>query len=131
MTKTSRRPDGITVKSRREIDLMRQAGLVVAKAKARLMEAVRPGITTGELDRLAEETIVKLGATPSFKGYAAGRMIPFPATICASVNNEIAQLDDGWTVVTADGSLSAHFEDTVAITADGGEVLTSPDGYSF
>ena len=43
---------------------------------------------------------------------------------------ETAQLDDGWTVVTADGKLSAHFEDTIAITEDGAEVLTSLDGVS-
>lgn len=246
---------------------MRQAAKVVAEAKAHVKEAVTPGITTGELDRIAERVIRKMGATPSFKGYAAGGPIPFTGTICASVNEEIVhgipgsrklkegdifsidvgaivngfhgdsaftigvgdisdeaqrlidatrealkqgiqhatagsrigdigyavqkyaeaqgysvvrkyvghgigralheepqvpnygragrgplikkgmtlaiepmlnigthetvQLDDGWTVVTADGELSAHFEDTVAVTADGVEVLTTPSGYEF
>ena len=236
---------------------MREAGRVVAIAKARLADAIRPGITTAELDRIAEEAIRRLGASPSFKG-----LYGFPATICASVNDEIVhgipsdrvvregdilsidvgavvggfhsdtaftvgigriteeaqrlidvtrealriaiaqakagarvgdisasvqsyaeglgygvvrqyvghgigrdlhedpqvpnygipgrgpilragmtlaiepmlnlgtwettELDDGWTVVTADGSLSAHFEDTIAITEDGPEVFTSP-----
>ena len=236
---------------------MREAGRVVATAKARLADAIRPGITTAELDRIAEEAIRRLGASPSFKG-----LYGFPATICASVNDEIVhgipsdrvvregdilsidvgavvggfhsdtaftvgigriteeaqrlidvtrealriaiaqakagarvgdisasvqsyaeglgygvvrqyvghgigrdlhedpqvpnygipgrgpilragmtlaiepmlnlgtwettELDDGWTVVTADGSLSAHFEDTIAITEDGPEVFTSP-----
>ena len=246
---------------------MRQAGKVVAEAKAHVKEAVKPGITTGELDRIAEEVIRKMGATPSFKGYAAGGPIPFPGTICASINEEIVhgipsrrklkegdifsidvgaivngfhgdsaftigvgdisdeaqrlidstreslkqgiqqataglrigdighavqkyaeaqgysvvrkyvghgigralheepqvpnygrpgrghllkkgmtlaiepmlnvgthetvQLDDGWTVITADRELSAHFEDTIVVTAEGAEVLTTPSGYEF
>ena len=240
---------------------MRQAGRVVAHSKARLMETICPGITTQELDHIAEEEIKRAGAKPSFKGYTGGGSTPFPATICVSLNDEIVhgipgsrvlgegdivsidvgaivggfhgdsaftvgvgqisedaqrlidatrdalsrgiaqaragarvgeisaevqsyaeglgysvvrqyvghgigralheeppvpnygvpgrgpllrqgmtiaiepmlniggwetvQLDDGWTVVTADRSLSAHFEDTVAITEDGAEVLTS------
>ena len=246
---------------------MRQAGKIVAEAKAHVMEAVKPGVTTRELDRIAESVIRKMGAVPSFKGYAAGGPIPFTGTICASINEEIVhgipgrrklkegdifsvdvgaivkgfhgdsaftvgvgdisdeaqrlidatrealklgidqanaggrigdighavekyaeaqgysvvrkyvghgigralheepqvpnygkpgrgalmkkgmtiaiepmlnigthetvQLDDGWTVVTADSELSAHFEDTVAITQDGAEVLTTPSGYYF
>lgn len=235
---------------------MREAGKVVAQAKARVVEAIAPGVATRELDRLAERTIRSLGATPSFKGY-----LGYPATICVSLNEQVVhgipgerviregdvvsvdvgaavggfhadsaftlgvgemadaarrlieateealrraigharsgarvgevsaavqtyaeglgysvvreyvghgigralhedpqvpnygspargpmlrpgmaiaiepmlnlggweteQLDDGWTVVTADGSLSAHFEDTVAISEDGAEVLTA------
>ena len=255
---------GVTVKSAKEIELMRQAGKVVALAKTRLLEAITPGITTRELDHIAEETITGEGGIPSFKGYTGGMStIPFPGTICASLNEEIVhgipgdrvleegdifsvdvgaivggfhgdsaftvavgkiseqarqlidateealrigiaqarsqarigdisaavqsyaeglgysvvrqyvghgigramhedpqipnygtagrglllkkgmtiaiepmlniggwettQLEDGWTVVTADGSLSAHFEDTIAITEDGAEVLTSLD----
>ena len=262
-----RRTGGINIKSRREIELMRQAGKVVAEAKLHVMEAVKPGITTGELDSIAEGVIRKMGAVPSFKGYAAGGPIPFTGSICASINEEIVhgipgnrklndgdifsvdvgaivkgfhgdsaftvgvgdisdearclidatreslkrgiaeatagsrigdighavqtyaeeqgysvvrkyvghgigralhedpqvpnygrpgrgqllrkgmtiaiepmlnigthetvQLDDGWTVVTADSELSAHFEDTIAITENGVEVLTTPSGYYF
>ena len=242
---------------------MRLAGQVVANAKARLMDAIGPGVTTCELDSIAEEEIRRAGATPSFKGYTGAGVVPFPATICVSLNEEIVhgipsgrvlrdgdivsvdvgaildgfhgdsaftvgvgdiseeakklieatreslnrgimqaraglrvsdisaavqgyaeglgysvvrqyvghgigramheepqvpnyvsspgpllrngmtiaiepmlniggwealQLDDGWTVVTADGTLSAHFEETVAVTEHGVEVLTSPDG---
>ena len=246
---------------------MRRAGEVVARVKVLIRDAVRPGITTGELDRIAEDEIRRVGATPSFKGYLGVGTVPFSGTICTSINHEIVhgvpgdivlakgdilsvdvgaiveglhgdsaftigvgeigeeaarligatreslrlgiaqakagarvgdissavqtyaesqgyevvrqyvghgigralheepqvpnygmagrgpllkrgmaiaiepmlnigtweteQLDDGWTVVTADGSLSAHFEDTIAITEDGVEVLTTPDGYVF
>ena len=245
------RPGGITIKSNKDLDLMRAAGHVVSEAKRKLAEAVEPGITTTEAE------IRRHGATPSFKGY-----LGFPASACVSINEEIVhgipgprvvregdivsidvgaivgglhgdsaftigvgqisdeaqrlidttresllagiakakvgarigeiseavqiyaeqrgygvvrkyvghgigwamhedpqvpnygtagkgpylrkgmaiciepmlnigthdtiELKDGWTVVTADGELSAHFEDTIAITEDGPEVLTSP-----
>ena len=252
----AKKPTGITIKSTKELDYMREAGRVVALTKARLADAIRPGVTTGELDRVAEQEIRRLGAEPSFKG-----LYGFPATICVSVNEEVVhgipsnrvilegelvsldvgavvggfhadsaitvgvgkiseeaerlidatresmklgiaearagarvgdigaavqsyaeglgygvvrqyvghgigrdlhedpqvpnygvagrgpalregmalaiepmlnlggwetlQLDDGWTVVTADGKLSAHFEDTIAISSNGPEVLTT------
>ena len=267
MTTAQRIPSGITIKSDKEIELIRQARKVVAEAKAHVKDAVKPGVTTSELDSIAEKVIRGMGAVPSFKGYAAGGPIPFPGTICASINDEIVhgipgkrrlkegdifsvdvgaivngfhgdsaftvgvgeiseqaqrlidatrealrqgiaqaragkrigdishavqayaegqgysvvrkyvghgigralhedpqvpnygkagrgprirkgmaiaiepmliigkrytkQLDDGWTVVTADGSLSAHFEDTIAITANGAERLSTPSGYFF
>lgn len=248
---------GITIKSDKELDTMRAAGMVVAHTKKALAAAVEPGITTKELDRIADREIRKQGAIPSFKGYRG-----FPASICVSINEQIVhgipgyrvlhsgdvvsidvgaivdglhgdsaftmgvgdlsedakklidatreallvgvskaqpgarvgeisstvqayaesrgygvvrkyvghgigwamheepqvpnygtpdrgpilrkgmaiciepmlnigtwdtiELDDGWTVITADGSLSAHFEDTIAITENGPEVLTSP-----
>ena len=260
---SDRPPRGITIKSPKELELMRLAGQVVAQAKAVLMDAIGPGVSTRELDNLAETEIRRAGATPSFKGYLGAGAVPFPATICASLNEEIVhgipsdrvlrdgdilsvdvgailegfhgdsaftvgvgditeeatklidatreslnrgimearagnrisdisaavqgyaeglgysvvrqyvghgigramheepqvpnyvsspgpllregmtiaiepmlnvggwealQLEDGWTVVTADGTLSAHFEDTVAVTVQGAEVLTSPNG---
>lgn len=254
------RSNGITIKTGRELDLMREAGRVVLEVKNAVAPAIRPGVTTGELDRIAEQETRRLGATPSFKGYMG-----YPATICVSINDEIVhgipgarviregdlvsvdtgavvggfhgdsafsavagegseavlrlieatrealkraiacvrpgarvgevsaavqahaeslgysvvrqyvghgigralheeppvpnygtpgrgpllragmviaiepmlnaggweavQLGDGWTVVTADGSLSAHFEDTVAVTEHGAEVLTSPSPF--
>lgn len=63
---------------------MRRAGRVVARAKQRCAEAAVPGVTTAELDRLCEKTIRDAGAIPSFLGY-----LGFPASICASVNEEI------------------------------------------
>ncbi len=256
-----RREPPVQVKTPAQLALMREAGLVVAAALDAAVAAVQPGITTADLDAIAEREIRAAGAVPSFLGYHG-----YPATICTSVNDEIVHgipsagrvlaagdlvsidcgaivsgwhgdaavtvgvgpvsdragallracetalwhslararpggrltdishaveasaaasgpygiveeyvghgigtemhmdppvpnygrpgrgpvlaegmalaiepmltlgrprarlLDDGWTVVTADGSLSAHFEHTVAITADGPWVLTARDG---
>jgi len=74
----------ITCKSERELMYMREAGKVAAEALAKLASAVRPGVTTKELDRLAEEYIRSCGARPAFKG-----LYGFPATICSSVNEEV------------------------------------------
>ncbi|MGH3376906.1 MAG: type I methionyl aminopeptidase [Actinoallomurus sp.] len=74
----------IQIKSRDQLAVMREAGLVVGRTLQRLTEEVRPGVTTAELDVIAEESIRSAGATPSFKGYHG-----FPASICTSVNEEI------------------------------------------
>jgi methionyl aminopeptidase len=81
----------ITLKSKQQIALLREAGRLVAETYMVLHEHVVPGVTTAELDRLAEEFIVSKGAKPAYKGYTPnGRRIPpFPATICASVNEVI------------------------------------------
>ncbi len=63
------KPTGVIIKSPAEIDVMRQAGKVVARVVAALIEAVSPGVRTEELDALAEEMIRADGAIPSFKGY--------------------------------------------------------------
>ncbi len=72
----------IQYKTEAQVAKMREAGLVVARTLEVLKQAVAPGVTTAELDALAEETIRKAGATPSFLGYHG-----YPATICASVND--------------------------------------------
>ena len=74
----------ITIKTDSEIEYMLKAGRVVAEAFDTLEKYVKPGISTGELDRIAEEIILGRNAKPSFKGYYG-----FPASICASVNNEV------------------------------------------
>src|SRR5690242_5506963 len=74
----------VILKTAPELAIMRQSGRIVAETLALLREHVRPGVTTGELDRLAYEHITKRGAVPSFKGYQG-----YPASICASVNDEI------------------------------------------
>jgi methionyl aminopeptidase len=74
----------ITIKSSREIELMKEAGRIVAIAHRKVKEAIAPGVSTFELDQIAEATIRSLGATPSFKGYGG-----FPGSICASINQVI------------------------------------------
>jgi len=80
----------IKIKRPEEIELMRVAGRVTAEVLDIMREAVRPGISTGELDRLAEEHIRKNNGIPAFKNYKpAFNMTPFPGTICASINEEV------------------------------------------
>jgi len=75
---------GIEIKSKREIEIMRQASRIVATVLKEISERVEPGMTTADLDAYAEQRIREMGATPSFKGYHG-----FPASICASVNEEV------------------------------------------
>ena len=74
----------ITIKDEREIDLMRHAGMLVSKMHKYLKPFIKEGITTKELDRLAEEFILKNNGVPSCKGYEG-----FPATLCTSVNDMV------------------------------------------
>lgn len=74
----------ITTKSREQLELMRRSGRIHAAAVARLREAIEPGISTAELDRIAEAVIREAGGEPSFKGYQG-----FPATICSQVNDVV------------------------------------------
>ena len=86
-----------------EIEKMRKAGRVVAETLAVLREAVRAGVTTKQLDDIAEAEIRRRGGIPSFKGYGpAGN--PFPASICTSINHEIVHGIPGG-VVLHDGDL--------------------------
>jgi methionyl aminopeptidase len=79
-----RRPLAIEIKTPEQIKMMREAGLVVARTLRAVAAAAQPGVSTGELDALAEREIRAAGAVPSFKGYHG-----YPATICTSVNDEI------------------------------------------
>jgi methionyl aminopeptidase len=78
----------VTRKSRREIEKMRVAGRIVAEVLALVESELRPGVTTGHLDRLAERHIRSAGAVPSFKGYGH-RSNPFPASLCISIDDEV------------------------------------------
>ena len=99
----------ITRKSQREIGQMRRAGRVVAEVLALVESELRPGISTAELDRIAEEHIRRAGATPSFKGYlGSGRYgkgpHAFPASTCISLDSEVVHgIPDGR--VIRDGQL--------------------------
>ena len=84
-----RRPSGIEIKSADQLAVMRQAGLVVARALQAITEAAAPGVTTGELDALARDILADHAATSSFLGYKAHGAVPYPGVICASINNEV------------------------------------------
>lgn len=77
----------ISIKSPKEIEIMREGGRILAKIMRELKKKVAPGITTKELDELAENLIFKYGGKPSFKGYKG-----FPASLCVSLNEEIVHV---------------------------------------
>jgi methionyl aminopeptidase len=89
----------VEIKTPEQIDAMRRAGLVVGRTLELLRTSVRAGVTTGELDAIAEESIRSAGATPSFLGYHG-----FPGSICASVNDEVVHGIPGGRVL-AEGDL--------------------------
>jgi methionyl aminopeptidase len=78
----------ILLKSRAEIEAMRAASGIVAEILEEVAQRVRPGVTTAELDALAEELTLRRGARPAFKGYVVGGRT-FPASICISINDEV------------------------------------------
>ena len=74
----------VTIKSPQEIELMREAGKILAKVHEQLGKELKPGMSTLEVDRLGEEMIRSFGCEPSFKGYQG-----YPASICVSINEEV------------------------------------------
>ena len=108
---------------------MREAGQVVARAKQEIAEAIAPGVTTAELDQVAEQEIRRNGAIPSFKGYTAGGHIPFPGSICASLNEEIVHgipsgrvLEEGDLLSVDVGAIVHGFHGDSAFTVGVGEI---------
>ena len=81
----------VTIKSKREIELMREAGRVTALTHKAIEEAIKPGMTTADIDRIAEETMKKHGAISAEKGYNPGikGVPPYPAATCISINDEV------------------------------------------
>ncbi len=81
----------ISIKNSKEIELMREAGRVIALVYDEIEKKLKPGMTTLDIDRIAEEKMRSLGAIPAEKGYNSGMrgVPPFPASICASVNDEV------------------------------------------
>ncbi|MEJ2706431.1 MAG: type I methionyl aminopeptidase [Anaerolineales bacterium] len=118
----------IVVKSKAEIELMRQAGQVNALALQAVRELIRPGVSTAELDAAAEEVIRKHGGTPIFKGYPGP--YPYPATINASINNELVhgipspkrKLKEGDIISVDCGTLLNGFVGDSAFTVGVGEI---------
>ena len=98
----------IIIKNDKEIDLMRIAGRIVAETLLLVEKKVKPGITTAELDRIAEEFITKHGAIPSFKG-----LYGFPASLCISVNEQVVHGIPGGYVLKDGDSLRGFMPDWI------------------
>jgi methionyl aminopeptidase len=117
---------GLEIKTPQQVALMRRAGLLVGETLELLREAVKPGITTAELDALAEENIRSHGGIPSFLGYGHP---PFPASICASVNDEVVhgipgprELAEGDVISIDCGAIVDGWHGDAAITVGVGEI---------
>lgn len=109
----------VTIKSEREIELMREAGKILAKTHNELEKALKPGMTTWDIDHLGEEIIRSYGCIPSFKNYCG-----YPASICVSVNDEVVHgipskdriLQDGDIVSLDAGLIHAGYHSDAART---------------
>ncbi|HEB90413.1 MAG TPA: type I methionyl aminopeptidase [Deltaproteobacteria bacterium] len=99
----------IAIKSRREIERMREVGHATAEILLELRERARPGVTTGELDEIAARALEKRGLNSPFLGYAPGGVAPYPAVLCASVNDEIVHGIPGSRVLREGDILSLDF----------------------
>ncbi|MDP4147403.1 MAG: type I methionyl aminopeptidase [Bacillota bacterium] len=104
----------INIKTDIEIEYMRKAGKVVEETLLRLEEVIKPGITTAELDKIADEFIRKQNAIPSFKGYCG-----FPASICTSINKEVVHGIPSKDIVLQEGDI---------ISVDCGAILNGYQG---
>jgi methionyl aminopeptidase len=117
---------GVQIKTPEQIVAMRKAGLVVGETLELLRSSVRAGVTTGELDAIAEDNIRSSGATPSFKGYHG-----FPGSICASVNDQVVHGIPGERVLEAGdvisidcGAIVDGWHGDAALTVPVGDVPT-------
>ncbi len=97
----------VTIKSKREIELMREAGRIACIAQNEIEKAIRPGISTFELDKIAEDVIRANGGIPAEKGYPSGiRGVPnFPGSICSSINDEVIHGIPSKKVILKDGDI--------------------------
>lgn len=120
----------IVLKSAQEIALMREAGKVVGTVLAECKNMVKPGVTTKQLDELAEKIIEQHDAIPSFKNYKpGGAPYPFPASICASINDEVVhgipgsrKLKEGDIIKIDTGAIFKGYHADSAITVGVGRV---------
>lgn len=111
----------IFLKTEDEIELMREANLLVGKTLAEVGRHVKPGVSTLQLDRIAEEFIRDNGAIPTFKGFSSSYGPPFPGSICASVNDVVVHGIPSEDVVLKDGDI---------ISVDCGTLLNGFNGDS-
>ena len=118
---------GIVLKSPRELALMREAGKINARALAAAIEVVRPGVTTGEVNRAAAEVLKKSGSVPAFVGVPGA--YPYPAETTISINDELVhgipgdrRLEEGDIVSIDCGTIFEGFVGDSALTVGVGEI---------
>ena len=120
----------IFLKTEDEIELLRQSNLLVGRTLAEVAKVVKPGVTTRELDKVAEEFIRDNGATPTFKGFPNQYGDPFPASICTSVNEQVVHgipdkkniLKDGDIISLDTGVIYKGYQSDAARTHAVGEI---------
>ena len=124
----------IFLKTEDEIELMRNANLLVGRTLAEIGKIIKPGVTTKQLDKIAEEFIRDNGAVPTFKGFPNPYGPAFPASICTSVNEQVVHgipndipLKDGDIVSVDCGTLLDGFNGDSAYTFKVGEVSEEVD----
>src|SRR5919112_876114 len=123
---------GPTLKNRDEIATMDRANRIVVDILEIMRSMVRPGVTTAQLNAVAEEELAKRGAKSPFKGYAPMGLPPYPAVVCASVNDVIvhgipsrAKLQEGDIIGLDFGSVFQGFVGDAAITVPVGRITPS------
>jgi methionyl aminopeptidase len=119
----------ITLKTPQETAKMREAGRIVAEILAACRAAVRPGVTTGELDRIAADILKRHGATSNFRGYGVPVLPPFPGVICTSVNEQVVhgipgrrRLKEGEILSIDAGAIVEGWHADAAVTVPVGQV---------
>lgn len=124
----------IAIKSRREIQQMRDVGQKAAEILLELRERAQPGVTTGQLDEFAATGLRKRGLNSPFLGYAPGGVAPYPAVLCASVNDEIVHgipgarvLQEGDIISLDFGVESGGWHGDTAVTIAVGEITPEAD----
>ncbi len=128
----------VTIKSKKEIELMRESCKIVAMAQDAIKKAIRPGISTWELNKIAEDVIYEQGAIPSCKNYPSGikGVPPFPAGVCISVNDEVIHGIPSKKVILQEGDIvstdltaykNGFHGDATRTHIIGGEKAVSPE----
>lgn len=119
----------IFIKTKKEIDYIKKSNQIVAETLQLLKNHVKAGVTTLELDAIAEDYILSNDAAPAFKGYSQGRANGFPNSICTSINEEVVHgipsnrvLKDGDIISIDIGVIKDHYYGDAAITVAVGEI---------
>ncbi len=113
----------IYIKTNKEIDLIRESCRIVAETLQLVKSNIKPGVTTLELDKIAEDYIRSNDAVPAFKGYRQGPLLPFPGSICASIDEEVVhgipanrQLKEGEIIAIDVGVLKNNYYGDAALS---------------